>query len=600
MTLHLSKNWPCRVWVNGTPTEPATADAIGWLSWTRVPVVLRPGRNTILVKTASQRFLALLSDAPAARAWELFKFGDFDRAVQAYARVLQGPAHEWIVRHACFAALVTGDQETYRAFSKRLPTYSNLALDAERNAERDILDTEVYASTEVPEADLPRLKKILERWYDIPERKREPWFERMLAWSHYRLGEFERVVAILKYHPNEPHMSPVLAMAYHRLGQQDLARQWLARADAVVDQRLKDFAGNGQEGLWLIYPTYREAVELIRGDAFALDIRFDEFLAQRRRLWEARDRLVSAFDDAISNAPHDPRTYLARGRRLAELDRFDQAAADFAKVLEVMPHEEGSYWDTPRKRLCAHLAQWPEVFDKVVQLRPGDLDLWIGLARYHHLHNRWEEAAATYARVDQSHPRNGEWGEYAALLLLAGDDVGYRKLCLRLFEKEKLESPAYVARMAALSPNPPLDPAHIVSLAQRGKTPNTAWTRHTLCLAHYRAGAWEAAMRLLQEPNQPGWGHPQASGKLLQAQLNELLLAMCQFRMGQVEEAQKRLTSACKVIDQATCYTVEDPFLASPFDWPPLILLRREAEALILKQTDLGTPTEKTKSEAMK
>jgi len=107
-------------------------------------------------------------------------------------------------------------------------------------------------------------------------------------------------------------------------------------------------------------------------------------------------------------------------------------------------------------------------------------------------------------------------------------------------------------------------------------------------------------MRLLQEPNQPRWGHPQASGKQLQAQLNELLLAMCQFQMGQVEEAQKRLTRACEIIDQATCYTVDDPFMASPFDWPPLILLRREAEALFLKQTDRGSPTEKNKSEAMR
>jgi tetratricopeptide (TPR) repeat protein len=232
------------------------------------------------------------------------------------------------------------------------------------------------------------------------------------------------------------------------------------------------------------------------------------------------------------------------------------------------------------------------MFDKVVQLRPRDFDLWIGLARYHHLHNRWEEAAAAYARVDQSHPTDGEWGEYAALLLLAADHEGHHKLCLRVFQNGR--SPAYLARMAALSPNPPLDPALIVSLAQRGKNPNFAWTRHTLSLAHYRAGAWEAAMRLLQEPNQPRWGHPHASGKLLQAQLNELLLAMCQFRMGQVEEAQKRLTNACKIIDHATCYTVDDPFVASPFDWPPLILLRREAESLILKQTAPGSPAEKT------
>ena len=47
--------------------------------------------------------------------------------------------------------------------------------------------------------------------------------------------------------------------------------------------------------------------------------------------------MISAFDDGVRNAPADAKAYLARARRLAELERFDEAEADFNKALELAP-----------------------------------------------------------------------------------------------------------------------------------------------------------------------------------------------------------------------------------------------------------------------
>lgn len=319
------------------------------------------------------------------------------------------------------------------------------------------------------------------------------------------------------------------------------------------------------------------------------------YVARGRRFAELNrwDRAEEDFTAAVAIHPNDLELLMQRGIIYRELGRLDQAAADFAKVLELVPQDGTGIH--PRKRLSAHLAHWPELFDKVVGLRPTDLDLWIGRARYHHLHRRWEDAAAVFARVGESHPDGGESGEYAAVLLLAGDHEGYRELCLRLIENWGESAPAVwaanLARMTALSSNPPVDPSRLIALAERGQALDQAWTRHVLGLAIYRSGDWEAAIRQLEESNQAPWSIPQR-------QSNELVLAMCEFRLGLVEQAQKRLTKACELLDHATPYSAEKPFEphAFPFDWPSLNVLRREAEALILRQPDAASPGPALKS----
>jgi tetratricopeptide (TPR) repeat protein len=606
VTLFLNKNWPCRVWVNGAPTEAASADAVGWLTWTRVPVVLRPGRNTILVKTASQQFMALLSDEPAARAWELFKFGNFDRAAETYARVLQSPAHQWIVRHACFAALVAGDQEAYREFSKRLPSRSNAGLDAELG----LLDAEVYANTEVPKADLPRLKSILERWYANPNRKREPWFERMSASSHYRLGEFDKVVAILKDFPNESHASPLLAMAYHRLGQKDQARKWLSRADALVDRSLKDFAGNGEGGLWLIYPTYREAVELIRGDAIELDARFHAFLAERQRLWETRDPLICAFDDGVRNAANDPHAYLARGKRLAELGRFDEAEADFNKAVELAPDDVETL--AARARFQAQRGDAVKAqaeFAALLALATSRRDLLVTrfvereIGQCETVLEYWRQREPTTAALGRIRAerllRRGEWREAAAafeetaehafreqfaaaLYCLLNDRKAYEEACSRHAALAAANDPAAheYGRLfiLALWPGAPLEELTQLMEDRLPVEGEPFWRRFPVALAFYRHARYADAERELTQSlaGPAGW---QAKARFW------AVLAMTCWRTGRPAEARQwlRLCDWWTDFHRPGAEIPNDiaPYVNAHFEWLATHILYREAKALI-------------------
>ncbi len=105
--------------------------------------------------------------------------------------------------------------------------------------------------------------------------------------AHYRAGQIERAITDLReaLRPG-PHQAglrlpmPVLAMAYHRTGRLDEARQTLGEAAKDLDQRL-DAIQQGEvgsmPGLWYDFVEYlllyREATELITGSPPAEDPR---------------------------------------------------------------------------------------------------------------------------------------------------------------------------------------------------------------------------------------------------------------------------------------------------------------------------------------
>lgn len=81
----------------------------------------------------------------------------------------------------------------------------------------------------------------------------------------------------------------------------------------------------------------------------------------------------------------------------------------------------------------------------------------LNLARAHAQRKEWEKASQAYARVID-HP-SPDWGhigfEYAAVLLLAGDREGQRKMCAWLVEKcgQPGVRPYHVARAFTLAPD---------------------------------------------------------------------------------------------------------------------------------------------------
>ena len=244
-----------------------------------------------------------------------------------------GPRNRGLCGIACFAAILTGDIPRYQEFAKYLPTQFKSAP----TADDAMLDAEVYCSVPVTESERLRLQELLELWYATPDRPQSVAFRRMAATAHFLLGEFEQVVRILEEQNDDPGW-PILAMAYHRLNQPEQAERCLERARTNIDSWLKDPRGSAQ-GVWLTYPAYREACQLIHGDSVDVDGRFEEYVKKRRSLWEAHDPLTFAFDEAIRNAPQNGHAWLARGKRLAELGRLDEAEADFHRAVAVAPND---------------------------------------------------------------------------------------------------------------------------------------------------------------------------------------------------------------------------------------------------------------------
>jgi hypothetical protein len=110
-------------------------------------------------------------------------------------------------------------------------------------------------------------------------------------------------------------------------------------------------------------------------------------------------------------------------------------------VLDKLPiHFRGA---SQESRFCVEMVQAPEVFDRLIKLRPYNLTLWNTRGRYYASSGEWAKTAADYRKslelltpmLSSGGEDDGlwiEWGvmshELGALLLLSGDESGYRHL----------------------------------------------------------------------------------------------------------------------------------------------------------------------------
>jgi serine/threonine protein kinase/tetratricopeptide (TPR) repeat protein len=145
---------------------------------------------------------------------------------------------------------------------------------------------------------------------------------------------------------------------------------------------------------------------------------------------------VRFFSNIIAESPDLAELYQQRAAAYARLGRFDEAAEDFIKGLE-LAHDErasGAYARPEYQKLMP----WDEVFNRVAALRPTDSVLRIERGRYLAWRGEWHRAAEHYSHVldgDWPLERHSSWlREYACLLVLTLDDEKYRAFCRRLTE----------------------------------------------------------------------------------------------------------------------------------------------------------------------
>jgi tetratricopeptide (TPR) repeat protein len=252
------------------------------------------------------------------------------------------------------------------------------------------------------------------------------------------------------------------------------------------------------------------------------------------------------------------------GKTLASSSQYRQAPRDALASDRLLWHAASD-----EDVLSQNLLQKPEQSTEAMWADP---DGWRDRGRYHALRGEWKKAVAAYAPIIDASPIGDESFEYACLVLLAHDQLGYERFCRRLAQRaHEASSPheAYLlARTLTAGPNPTLDSDQILQWAEKARTsaPESGLSTYVLGAAHYRAGNFEEAIRWSEESLRMGSGRIQQS----------LFLGMAHRELGHADESRRWFASAASAIGQLSPI---DGF-PSLMEWLGIQVLHREAEAL--------------------
>jgi Flp pilus assembly protein TadD len=239
----------------------------------------------------------------------------------------------------------------------------------------------------------------------------------------------------------------------------------------------------------------------------------------------------------------------------------------------------------PRAWLDGEIARRDDVFPRVVADRPTDTQLAIARGRYLAWLGRWSAARAAYDTAIHSRTNlEDAHDEYACVLLLQGDVAAYRGWCVRLAQQFDGRPSSYagflLARASVLAPQAFNDPSTLVRWAEPGakENPQSPHTLYVLGLACLRAGRLDEAVRYFQASmsDPPHWLDVS----------NWLGLAIAHHHLGHAAKARSWYEKARTWIDQKQRERANKTLFYTPplmvTDWVEVLVLRREAEALIL------------------
>ena len=359
----------------------------------------------------------------------------------------------------------------------------------------------------------------------------EAWRKIALGLAFYRGRRDREVVDLLATQAAAYHLeAPILAMARWRLGEKDEARKSLALADGAFESWCRDRSdGRGAIVSWWfdgprLVALRREAHALINGRAPDDAAALAKVRADMSRLFDDRDSPTWAYDLALRLEPggagykaalaarlielgrpaeaeplldamvegkaDEPRAWIERGTLFAEAGSPDRAAADFARALELLPEDFG-IWGS-RALTCARMAAYPAACDRLIALRPSDALAWYVRREMHLVRREYRAAVADFASGGEPSATTEFAYIYAAALLLAGDESGYRNYVIRLADRHGdsvAPSTQYVlARLAALADRPAVPPDRIAAWAHRAAAarPQYAWFAHVQAMAFLR------------------------------------------------------------------------------------------------------------------
>jgi tetratricopeptide (TPR) repeat protein len=350
--LMVLRSQPLRVWINGSlvedyapgeyPTYPT------FEPFHRVPVVLRAGRNSLLIKSSTADFTVRIGDTPRDRAVLLMEREQFTEALSARARMTAADRED-----QSDAVLALGELTVMLGTDQEYSEASRALLARARRENTTMQLVIAYYCAHRPNPVFTENAATLVAYVDrCLSQQPADWTQNYGALVHYRAGNFERSRALLDRSQSNGNELPLQALLAHQNGNSPAARTFLEEAlklaaehETSLEQHNRSAFLNSRFVWWLEWAGFltmlREAEQTIRGETTQSDALCAHSEAIAKTKWAMSPEMAD-FDHAIlfgsidsAGLPKFPQPFLARGRRLAELGRADEAEADFKKVAEL-------------------------------------------------------------------------------------------------------------------------------------------------------------------------------------------------------------------------------------------------------------------------
>ena len=630
------KDQPLRVWVNGNlfdhrvPAEYSLEPH--YEPWYRLPVFLKAGRNTIVVKTALPTFAFRIGDSVRDRTVLLAEQERFAESVRN-AGLMKLTASDLLTSKVTFLyATVLASEPDH------LSTYERICGELVQITNPDLYQKYVipFACAQRPNASFDmHAERLVSHVEEFAAARPEPWTRLTAALVNYRAGKHDRARELIALSGWHPHVLPLQSLLQHQAGDAAAAAESLAQAlkvGAEYEVALRtsdrsDFQGVNQFWWWYDWAAYvtllLEAEQTIRGDSNesrALKLQAEETLAQR---WTSSPEL-SAFDHAVlfgsigpSGETKYPATLLARGRQLAALGRWDEAAADFAKASKIDPNDwqvqlaqasflaerndlagaaaefeklvnatSGEKWWLQGRFVERELAGHEALLAARQAEQPQAAILWRLRGEREIRRQNWESALQAFSSGD---PYWSQSANRAALHCLMGDFAAFALDCqdTEALLKQNLPDDPYTiihrVSVRVLHVANEQEARALLKLAQEGQRGFVATrdAKLNLGLAYYRNGQYEAALHWLEEALAvPSWWAEHSA--------TWAALAMCHEKLGNHDEARRWFAKSTWWIE-FTRQATELPEFIGPYslDYFQLVrshLLYREAQSLIAPQ----------------